>query len=176
MQLFWWINYEGITVIYIYIDSCRIHTGVITKQRTQEDFFINICTSHFIARVAQGLRVRGCWRPNRTEIFCPPLLWPSTLCLSCSPDAQPEALGSTLLGGGFLYSILSASSLDPNSIRAPEGPFGLVWLSLPQLVPLPLQLYCNCPLNSTVLTSVLTSVLTELYNSSTATRFLKSHI
>ena len=30
-------------------------------------------------------------------------------------DAQPEVLGSTLLGAGFLYCILSASSLDPNS-------------------------------------------------------------
>ena len=32
---------------------------------------------------------------DRTEtvIFWPPLLWPSTLCLSRSPDAQPEALG-----------------------------------------------------------------------------------
>ena len=44
------------------------------------------------------------------------------------------ALGSTLLGAGFLYCILSASSLDPNSIRAPKGPFGLMWLSLPHLV------------------------------------------
>ena len=25
-------------------------------------------------RVTQGLRVRGSWRPNRTEIFRPPLL------------------------------------------------------------------------------------------------------
>ena len=59
--------------------------------------------------------MRGSWRQNRTEIFWPPLLWPSTLCLSRSPDAQPEALGSILLGAGFLYCISSASSLDPNS-------------------------------------------------------------
>ena len=39
-------------------------------------------------------------------------------------------LGSTLLGAGFLYCLLSASSLDPNS-SGPQGPFGLVWLSLP---------------------------------------------
>ena len=45
--------------------------------------------------------MRGSWRPNRTEIFWPPLLWPSTLCLSRCPDAQPEALGSTLQGAGF---------------------------------------------------------------------------
>ena len=122
-------------------------------------------------RVIQGLRVRGSWRPNRTEIFWPSLLWPSTFCLSRSPDAQPEALGSILLGAIFLYCILSTSSLDPNLIRAPEGPFGRVWLSLPHLVQLPLQLYCNCRPNC---------VLTELYNSSTPTRSptrsLKSHV
>ena len=71
-------------------------------------------------RVPQGLRVRGSWRPNRTEIFWPPLLWPSALCFSCSPDAQPEAQRPTLLGDGFLYCISSASSLNPNSIGGPE--------------------------------------------------------
>ena len=63
-----------------------------------------------------------------------PKLWPSALCLSCSSDAQPEALGSTLLGTRFLYCILSVCSLDPNSSGLPEGPFGRVWLSLPHLV------------------------------------------
>ena len=42
-------------------------------------------------------------------------------CLSRSPDAQPKALGSTLMGTGFLYCILSAP-LDPDSIRAPRAP------------------------------------------------------
>ena len=50
-----------------------------------------------------------------------PNLWLSVLCRSCSPDTQPEVLGSTLPGAGFLYCILSASSLDPNSsgLQAP---------------------------------------------------------
>ena len=73
-------------------------------------------------RVTQGLRVRGSRRPNRTSIFWPPLLWPSTLWLSRSPDAQPEALGSTLLGAGFLYCILSATSLVPKLHRGSRGP------------------------------------------------------
>ena len=72
--------------------------------------------------------MRGSWRSNITAIFWPPLLWPSTLCLSLSPDAQPEALGSTLLGVGFLYCILSASSLDPNS-SGPQAPS--VWCGFP---------------------------------------------
>ena len=29
--------------------------------------------------------MRGSWRPNRTAIYWPPLLWPSALCLSRSP-------------------------------------------------------------------------------------------
>ena len=44
------------------------------------------------------------------------------LCLSRSPDAQPEALGSTLLGAGFLYCILSATSLVPKLHRGSRGP------------------------------------------------------
>ena len=67
-----------------------------------------------------------------------------------SRAAQPEAQGSTLFafstashhqrvsktsaGSGFPYHILSATSLDSNSSGGPEGPFGLVWLSLPLLV------------------------------------------
>ena len=57
----------------------------------------------------------ACGDRTETSIFWSPLLWPSTLCLSRFPDAQPEVLMSTLLGAGFLYCILSVSSLDPNS-------------------------------------------------------------
>ena len=75
---------------------------------------------------------------------------------SFSRAAQPEAEGpSSMLNDGFLYCILSATSLDPNSLGGPEVPFGLVWLSLPLL-----DSNSNC----------LTSVLTELYNSSTSTQ------
>ena len=117
--------------IYIYI--YWIHTDAMIK--TQEDFFINIFVPlTLFVRVRKGLlEVRGSWRPNRNFNILTPLLWPSALRLSCSPDAQPEAQRSTLLGDGFLYCILSPSSLDPNSIRG-SSPFGLVWLSLPHLV------------------------------------------
>ena len=56
-----------------------------------------------------------------------------TLCLSCSPDTQLEVRRSTQLDDGFLYCILSASSLYLNSSGS-KGPFGLMWLSLPHLV------------------------------------------
>ena len=85
---------------------------------------------------------------------------------SFSRAAQPEAQRPTLLGDGFLYCILSATSLDPNS-SGPQGPFGLMWPSLPHLVH-----------NS--VRSLTASVLTELYNSSMLTQLptwsLKLHV
>ena len=116
--------------------------------------------------------MRGSRRPNITARFWLPLLWPSALCLSRSLDAQLEAQRPTLPGDGFLYCILSAISLDPNSSE-PQSPFGLMWLSLPHLV-------YNSVRSLTGTGTVLTSVLTELYNSSTPTqsptRSLKSHV
>ena len=72
-------------------------------------------------RVTQGFTVRGSWRPNRTAIYWPPLLWPLALCLSRSPDAQPEAHGPTLLA----FSTASYHQLvwSPNSIGGLKGPF-----------------------------------------------------
>ena len=78
-----------------------------------------------LKRVTQGLCVRGSWRPNITATFWPLLLWPSALCLSCS-DAQPEAQWpSSLLDDGFLYCILSATSLVPKLHRGSRGPYNI---------------------------------------------------
>ena len=108
-------------------------------------------------RVTQGFTVRESWRPNRTAIYWPPLLWPSALCLSRSPDAQPEAhsagflycilsptglvpklhrgsRGPLLLGGGFPYHILSSTRLISNSQGVPRASSAGWWLSLPHLV------------------------------------------
>ena len=73
----------------------------------------------------------------------------SVVSFSFFRGAQPD--------DGFLYCILSATSLGPNSIWGPEGPFGLLWLSLPHHLSYSIS---NC----------LTSVFTELYNSSTPTQ------
>ena len=80
--------------------------------------------------------VRGCWRLNKDcNILTPTLMAISFVSFSFSKAAQPEARGlSFLLSAGFLYHILSPASLIPNSIGGSEGPFGLVWLSLPHLV------------------------------------------
>ena len=77
----------------------------------------------------------------------------SVVSFSFSRAAQPEAQGpSSLMDDGFLYCILSVTSLDPNSI-------GRVWLSLPHLVS-----------NSVRSPTLWLLVLTELYHSSTPTQ------
>ena len=100
--------------------------------------------------------VRGGWRPNRTAIFWPPLLWPSALCLFRSTGLLNRKPRGPLCW--VICYILSATSLIP---------FGLVWLSLPHLV-----------YNS--VRSLTTTVLTELYYGSTPTqsptRSLESHV
>ena len=88
-------------------------------------------TSHFIVTFA-------CERELETKQNCniltPTLMAVSVVYFSFSRAAQPEAQGpSSLLDDGFLYCILSPTGLQ-NSIGGPQGPFGRVWLSLPQLV------------------------------------------
>ena len=119
---------------------CCIHFDVMNNRRNNKDAGRLLYKYMYLSLYCKGSKrlIKVCvWEGagdrTKTVTFWPPLLWPSTLCLSRSPDAQPEALGPTLLGDGFLYCILSASSLYPNS-SGPRGPFGLMWLSLPHLV------------------------------------------
>ena len=140
--------------------------------KTQEDLFLNICTSHFIVRVRKGL-LKVCMREgarDRTEtaIFWPPLLWPSTLCLSSSPglhNRRPR--GPLCWGMAFFTASYQQLLWTPTQSRAPS-PFGLVWLSLSHLV------------YNSVRSLTANSVLTELYNSPTSTqsptRFLESNV
>ena len=147
--------------IYIYILDTYRRNDNNRRRKTSLTIYLPLT---LLQGFEKGYSRFACERELEIEHNCnilTPNLWPSTLCLSRSTDAQPEALGSTLLGAGFLYCILSASSLDPNSSGLPEGPFGRVWLSLPHLV-------FNSVRSSIQLSS--TSVLTALYNSSTPTR------
>ena len=82
----------------------------------------------------------------------------SVVSFSFSRAAQPEAQRPTLLGNGFLYCILSATSLDPNSSGAPRAPSAKRGF-----------LYHILSSNSSNLQRALT-VLTELYDSSTPTQ------
>ena len=90
------------------------------EERKQEDFFNNIFTSHFIARVR-----KCCWRfacervleaEHKLHILTP-LLWPSR-CV-------------------FLVLLILGST--PSGVS--EGPLGRVWPSLPHLVSSSLEVY-----------------------------------
>ena len=106
------------------------HNDTIIKQKSEDSLSKTYLSLYCKGskRVTQGLRVRESWRPNRNCNILTPLLWPSTLCFSRSLDAQPEAQRPTLLGAGFLYYILSASSLDLNS-SGPQAPSA--WCGFP---------------------------------------------
>ena len=101
-----------------------------------KDFFIKYVPLTLLLtfeRVIQGLRVRGSWRPNRNfHILTSTLMAGNVVSFSFSwcSTGGPEAHSA---GCWLSLLLLSATSLDPNSMGAPS-PFGLVWLSLPHLV------------------------------------------
>ena len=106
------------------------HNDTIIK--TQKDFFINICTAHFIVRVRKGLLKVCMWEGagDRTEtaIFWPPLLWPSALCLSRSPgllNQRPRGSAFCLLSLLHLISNFSRPQLN-RRLWAP-----LAWCGFP---------------------------------------------
>ena len=132
-------------------------------------------------RVWKGCVGFYCERELEIEHNCnilTPLLWPSRCVFlvlwGCSTGGQ----GPTLLDAGFIYCILSASSLDPNS-SGPQAPSACC--GFPYHISSPLELELNWlsgrrtqlepELNSTG-----SSNSTELYNRSTPTRSLKSNV
>ena len=68
-----------------------------------------------------GFTVRGSWRPNITAIFWPQSYGRQRCVFLVLQGCSTVGPGPTLLGDGFLYCILSASSLDPNS-SGPQAP------------------------------------------------------
>ena len=106
--------------------------------------------------------VRGSWRPNRTAIYWPPLLWPLTLCLSRSPGLLNQRPRGSAFCWVLAFSTTSCHQQVSKTTGGPEGsegPFDLVWFF---------------PYHISSLTPTLT-VLTELYNSSTPTQSLEWH-
>ena len=143
-----------------------IHTDAMIK--TQEDFFRKVYTSQFICKVRKGCVGFACERELETKQKLQ-YIDPHSYAVHVVSFSFSRLLNQrpTLLGDGFLYCILSATSMDSNSTE-PEGPFDLMWLSLPHLV------------YNSVRSLSATSVLTELYNSPTPTqsptRSLESHV
>ena len=103
--------------------------------KTQEDFFINICTSHFIVRFEKGYSGFGCERGLETEHNCN-ILTPTLMAVNvvsflfswCSTGGRKAHSAGWWLSLLHLISILSASSLDPNSSR-PQTPSA--WCGFP---------------------------------------------
>ena len=56
----------------------------------------------YLSLYLKGSKVRGSWRPNRTAIYWPPLLWPSALCLSRSRGLLKGRPGGPLSAGCWL--------------------------------------------------------------------------
>ena len=141
------------------------HNDTIIK--TQEDFLNKIFTSHFIARVRKGYSRFACERELETE---------QTL--------QYFDLHSYGRQHCVFLVLLMLN-------RRPWGPLCwvlafftasyqyLLWTPTHQGFPRAPSAGCGFPYHISSITgsgTVLTSVLTELYNSSTPTRSLKSHV
>ena len=108
------------------------HNDTIIK--TLEDFFINICTSHFIVSLKGLLKIcvwEGVGIEQNCYILTPTLMAVSVVSFSFSRSAQPEAQRPTL--PAFSTALYQHLLWTPTQSGAPS-PFGLVWLSLSHLV------------------------------------------
>ena len=72
--------------------------------------------------------MRGSWRPDITEIFWPQTYGRQRCVFLVLQGCSTGGPGPTLLGDGFPYCILSASSLGPNS-SGPQAPSA--WCGFP---------------------------------------------
>ena len=112
--------------MHIYTYTCRIHIDAMIK--TSDTVLKKNIPLTLFERV---VCVRGSWRPNRTAIFWPQRLWPSALCLSCSPDPQPKARGPSFL---LAFSTTSCHQrVTKTQSGVPKAPSAGWWLSLPYL-------------------------------------------
>ena len=85
--------YCPIINMHIYTYTCRIHIDTMNKDERR------LLKKIYLSLYLKCLCVRGSWRPNRTAIYWPPLLWPSALCLSRSPGLLNRRPGGPLSAG-----------------------------------------------------------------------------
>ena len=126
-------------------------------------------------RVTQGLRVKGSWRSNITAIFWPPNLWPSRCVFLVLLILNRRPWDQLFWVLAFFTASYQHLLWTPTH-QGPNGPFGLVWFSLPHLVYNWLQLQLNSTGRRTQLATDWNRNSTELYNRSTPTRSLKSNV
>ena len=108
-------------LIYTNTYICWIHTGAMNNRGVKTSFEKIYLWFYCKVCVWEGV---GDW--TKTAIYWPPLLWSSALCLSRSSGLlnwrprgplNRESRGSLLLGGAFLYHILSPT---PDFLLSPS--------------------------------------------------------
>ena len=111
--------------------------------------------------------MRGRWRPNRTAIYWPLLLWPSALCLSRSPGLPKRRPRGPLWWVMAFFTASYQQLLWTPTHRGPRGP-------LRPRVAFPTtsyqQLFSNSNCNSLI------SVLTDSLPTQSPTRSLEWHV
>ena len=122
------------------------HNTIINRRR-KEAFFSLYLLGY--KRLTQCLHVRGSWRLNRNcNILTPILMVVNALSFSFSWCSN-RGPGPTLLGDGFLYCILSPTSLVPKLHRGFRGPLqpGVAFSTTTRLSPSPTLLQLPVELN-----------------------------
>ena len=107
-----------------------IHTDAMNNKRRKTSLtkYLPLTLLQGFEKVVWGFTVRGSWRPNITEIFWPQSYGRQRCVVLVLQGCSTGGPGPTLLGNGFLYCILSASSLDSNS-SGPQAPSA--WCGFP---------------------------------------------
>ena len=85
-------------------------------------------------RVAQGLRVRGIWRPNRNCNILTPTYGRQRCVFFVLLMLNRRPWDPFWWVLAFFTASYQQLLWSPNSIGVPEGPLGRVWLSLPHLI------------------------------------------
>ena len=128
------------SVIYIYIDSCWIHIDAINKHAIDKDaggrllykyMYLSLYYCKGSKRVTQGLRVRGCWRPNRNfNILTSTLMavnvvsFSFSLCSTGGPGVHSAGCWLSLL---HLISNFSGPQTPSGFPRAPSAGCGFLY-------------------------------------------------
>ena len=111
------------------------HNDTIINRRRKTS--LTIFTSHFITRVRKGCVGFYCERELEIEHNCniltPKLMAVNVVSFSFSRAAQPEAQSPLCWVMAFFIASYQHLLWTPTH-QGPNGPFGLMWLSLPHLV------------------------------------------
>ena len=133
------------THMQIHAYTCRIIHNDTRKKDERRLLLKNIPLNLFASfeRVVWGSTVRRSWRPNKTAIYWPPLLWPSALCLSRSPwllNRRPRGPAHCWMMAFFTASYQQLL-LTPTHSGAPRAP----------------SAWCGCPYHILPLTPSLSN-------------------